>query len=313
MKLTIANMARGALASVALLSLGACADSSLPSSTRMQLGAPAYAPRGYVKFCERRPDQCGLPTPMQPLQRASLERQLIQQQWANIFDLKPTSIRTAANPAVLISDNHTPVIDPAAATLQGGAEAALDALTPQLLLDTEASTQSASVSPLSPPGPPMLGLEVLTHPAEASSVVVRATPLVWDVINGINQSINARIKPMEDEEAFGQVDYWTLPLSDGPRAVGNCKHYALEKRKALVEAGFSVDALSIAIVETPWGETHAVLVVSTDQGDYILDNLTPWIKAWREVSYHWIERQVPGQPLRWAMLAPPTKLPQPVS
>jgi predicted transglutaminase-like cysteine proteinase len=45
---------------------------------------------------------------------------------------------------------------------------------------------------------------------------------------------------------------------------------------------------------------HAVLIVSTDQGDYVLDNLSPWIKGWQDVNYTWIERQVPGQPLRWA-------------
>ena len=48
------------------------------------------------------------------------------------------------------------------------------------------------------------------------------------------------------------------------------------------------------------GKCHAVLIVGTDQGDYVLDNLSPWIKGWQEVNYTWIERQVPGKPLRWA-------------
>jgi predicted transglutaminase-like cysteine proteinase len=143
------------------------------------------------------------------------------------------------------------------------------------------------------------------EPARATQgrYAIHLTPMVWAALNGVNQSINARIRPMSDQQAWGVADYWNLPLSDGPRPVGDCKDYALEKRKALVEAGFSVDALSLAIVRTGWGETHAVLIVGTDEGDYVLDNLSPWVKGWEAVNYTWIERQTPGQPLRWAALA----------
>jgi predicted transglutaminase-like cysteine proteinase len=139
-----------------------------------------------------------------------------------------------------------------------------------------------------------------TEATVAKVAALHMTPLVWQALNGVNQSVNAKIRPMDDQQAFGVADYWTLPLSDGPRPVGNCKHYVLEKRKALVDAGFSPDVLSIAIVKTGRGEVHAVLIVGTDQGDFVMDNLTYEIKAWRDVRYTWIERQTPGKPLRWA-------------
>lgn len=82
-------------------------------------------------------------------------------------------------------------------------------------------------------------------------------------------------------EAFGVDDHWTLPLDVGGRATGNGKHYVLEKRRALVEAGVSKNALSIAVVRTPRRETHAVLLVQTDRGEVVIENLTPEMLPWR--------------------------------
>ena len=64
-------------------------------------------------------------------------------------------------------------------------------------------------------------------------------------------------------------------------------------------------ALSLAVVLTPRGERHAVLVLSTDRGDYVLDSLTPWIVPWRQSGYRWLERQVAGARDHWVMVADP--------
>lgn len=281
-------------AAAALLSLSACAETSMPTSTPMQLGAAAYAPQGYIRFCERRPDQCGLPSPIAEADRVRLERVLNQQQWANVFNLQPTATAPKASPAELeMKTESVDILDFSSLSFYSSSE---DMEVTQRMSDAaDPSPTNAAVSTLSDP------------PAVRSrgKTTLHMTPMVWAALNGINQSINGRIRPMTDREAFGVADYWTLPLSDEQRPVGNCKHYALEKRKSLVEAGFSADALSLAIVKTGWGEVHAVLVVDTDQGDYVLDNLSPWIKGWQEVRYSWIERQAPGEPLRWAALATP--------
>jgi hypothetical protein len=98
------------------------------------------------------------------------------------------------------------------------------------------------------------------------------------------------------------LDRWATPLAQGDQ-YGDCEDYVLEKRRALIAAGVPEDALSIAVATTTWGESHAVLLVTTDQGDYVLDSLTPWILPWRKASLTWRERQVAGAPFRWAMVS----------
>ena len=128
---------------------------------------------------------------------------------------------------------------------------------------------------------------------------LRLSPELAAEIGEVNVAINRAIKPRTDMEAFGVDNYWTLPLSDGPRAEGNCKHYALEKRRRLIDDGVPSNALSLAIVVTPQSEVHAVLVVSTDQGDVVMDNLTDEVLDWRRTGYRWLVRQTPGAPLHW--------------
>ena len=72
---------------------------------------------------------------------------------------------------------------------------------------------------------------------------LRLSPELAAEIGEVNVAINRAIKPRTDMEAFGIDNYWTLPLSDGPRAEGNCKHYALEKRRRLIDDGVPSNAL----------------------------------------------------------------------
>jgi predicted transglutaminase-like cysteine proteinase len=128
---------------------------------------------------------------------------------------------------------------------------------------------------------------------------LRLSPELAAEIGEVNVTINRAIKPRTDMEAFGADNYWGLPLSDGPRAEGNCKDYVLEKRRRLIDDGVASSALSIAILVTPQNEVHAVLVVSTDQGDVVMDNLTDAVRPWRRTGYRWLARQTPGDPLHW--------------
>jgi hypothetical protein len=52
------------------------------------------------------------------------------------------------------------------------------------------------------------------------------------------------------------------------------------------------------------GEGHAVLTVTTDHGDLILDNKQAVVKAWYETPYRYIKRQSPNDPLIWVNLSP---------
>jgi len=81
----------------------------------------------------------------------------------------------------------------------------------------------------------------------------------------------------------------------------DCVGYVLAKREALIRAGIPANALSPAVVRTRGGVVHAVLIVTTTEGDQVLDNLSPYVELWRHVDYEWIKRQVPtGDGLRWA-------------
>lgn len=136
-------------------------------------------------------------------------------------------------------------------------------------------------------------------PGWAPKPILTYTPDLLSRLTAIDRDINARIIPATDEDAFGASDVWALPLSEGRGSRGNCKHYVLEKRRALIKQGVPAAALSIAVVRTPQGVTHAVLLVSTDRDEFVLDNLSPWVVPWRKAGYTWLVRQAPGHASDW--------------
>lgn len=118
------------------------------------------------------------------------------------------------------------------------------------------------------------------------------------LLNSVNRQVNQAIVPAADRAQGRASDIWSLPIEDGVRA-GDCEDYVLEKRRALAAQGLPLAALSIAVVRTRAGETHAVLVVDTDAGDLVLDNRSNWLAPWHEVGYRWIKRQDPSDPAKW--------------
>ncbi|MQB04970.1 hypothetical protein DXT91_12730 [Agrobacterium tumefaciens] len=110
----------------------------------------------------------------------------------------------------------------------------------------------------------------------------------------INAEINTSI--IYTSEADGQ-DEWNLnPAS------GDCDDYAVTKRQRLLRAGWPSGALRIATARTPTGIGHAVLVVSTSQGDLVLDNRTNVVKPWKAVDLKWIKIQSHDNPRVWLKL-----------
>jgi predicted transglutaminase-like cysteine proteinase len=86
----------------------------------------------------------------------------------------------------------------------------------------------------------------------------------------VNDTVNHTMRARNDVG----VDNWTVGGGSG-----DCEDFALTKRAALIGQGLSASALRIAYVKTRSGEDHAVLVVHTNRGDYVLDNLTSQIKT----------------------------------
>jgi len=128
------------------------------------------------------------------------------------------------------------------------------------------------------------------------------THALLSLLDKVNLGVNRAIRYVPDQQLYGDEDYWHLALTPGGKAEGDCKDYVLEKRRALIAAGVPTGALSIAIARTGWGETHAVLLVSTDKGELVLDSLSSWVQPWTKVRYQWMERQAPGRQLSWVSI-----------
>jgi predicted transglutaminase-like cysteine proteinase len=132
------------------------------------------------------------------------------------------------------------------------------------------------------------------------------TPERRALLSSVNRRINAAMIATTDQQAFGQNEYWAMPLT-GPdrqanrgRPLADCEDFALEKREALIRAGIPVDSLYLAVGHTERLGRHAVLVVATDQGDLVLDNLNDWVLGWERTGYTWLSRQISTSMLDWA-------------
>jgi predicted transglutaminase-like cysteine proteinase len=125
---------------------------------------------------------------------------------------------------------------------------------------------------------------------------VRLTKAALAQINRINRAVNAAIEPMTNLAHWGtMLDHWDYPV-DGK---GDCKVYALYKRKMLIDAGFPRQALLMTVVKDLEGEGHAILTVKTDRGEFVLDNLTDDVRAWDANGYTYIKRQAQDDPNVW--------------
>ena len=103
----------------------------------------------------------------------------------------------------------------------------------------------------------------------------------------VNNWVNQTIKPLTDLEHWGVVERWSYP-NDG---YGDCEDYVLLKRRMLIESGWPREALLVAVVRDKKEEGHAVLTVTTDKGDYVLDNQTEHILLWSKTGYRFVKRQ----------------------
>jgi predicted transglutaminase-like cysteine proteinase len=138
-----------------------------------------------------------------------------------------------------------------------------------------------------------------TLPSSASAPRAVLDGLRLEELESVNSLVNKMIRPVSDIELYGQREYWTYPVMEG-----DCEDYVLLKRRMLIARGWPVSALLITVVRDEDGEGHAVLTVTTDRGDLILDNKQSVIKAWYETPYRYIKRQSPEDPLIWVALSP---------
>jgi len=121
----------------------------------------------------------------------------------------------------------------------------------------------------------------------------------WNDLKTINNFANTTVEPVSDMKLYNVVEHWTYPKNQG-----DCEDYVLLKRKKLMMMGWPAEALLITVLRDENNEGHAVLTVSTDQGDFILDNRVDEILPWTETDYTYYKRQSQTDPRRWVSLRP---------
>ncbi len=126
-----------------------------------------------------------------------------------------------------------------------------------------------------------------------------------DQIAAVNDYINY-VSYVEDSRNYGTSDKWATPIEFLAKG-GDCEDFAIAKYASLRALGFSTDQLRIAIVQDKIKNIpHAVLIVYTEQGTYVLDNQDKRLRSSAEVTrykpvfsinatYWWLHRVPSGK------------------
>jgi predicted transglutaminase-like cysteine proteinase len=161
---------------------------------------------------------------------------------------------------------------------------------------------AASRMPLGPSTNPPMGA-VLFCEANSSECLPQAkgrpqqvamTPQRWDQLRSVQIAVDREIVPQATAD---------IAWHYAQNGAGGCVQYALEKRRRLLSLGWPAAALGLATVVTPQNNRHLVLVVATNDGDWVLDNLRADLARWEDLPYHWRERQLGASLRDWVRVA----------
>jgi predicted transglutaminase-like cysteine proteinase len=145
-----------------------------------------------------------------------------------------------------------------------------------------------------------------THKAECnpytmgeklSSARMAMSPDRWNMLYQVNTYANGKIIPVSDQELYGEPERWVYPVN-----AGDCEDFVLMKKRELEKLGVAPQNLQITVVLDERDEGHAVLTVSTEEGDYILDNRRNDILLWNDTNYTFLKRQSAKSPRSWVAL-----------
>lgn len=112
------------------------------------------------------------------------------------------------------------------------------------------------------------------------------------LLEKINREVNASIRFMAEDDL--NADTWTLSPAEG-----DCDDYAATKRKLLAAAGVPRGAMRAAFVRTAKETNHVFLIVSTAQGDFVLDNDTDEVYALERAMITRLSVQDAADPKKW--------------
>jgi predicted transglutaminase-like cysteine proteinase len=119
----------------------------------------------------------------------------------------------------------------------------------------------------------------------------------WNLLYQVNTYVNGKVTPVSDQDLYGEPEHWAYPTD-----AGDCEDYLLLKKRYLEGLGFPPEALLITVVLDEKNEGHAVLTVTTNGGDFVLDNRRNEILRWSDTHYTYLKRQSPSDPRQWVAL-----------
>lgn len=118
------------------------------------------------------------------------------------------------------------------------------------------------------------------------------------IARNINSAVNRSIRPVSDTTQYGMEEFWTVPLS----GKGDCEDYSIMKKLQLIKSGVQGSDLLLAQVFTSSLEPHVVLVLRSESGDYVLDNLETSIRHWKQTGYTFVKMQRPEDKAAWDVI-----------
>lgn len=114
---------------------------------------------------------------------------------------------------------------------------------------------------------------------------------VREQLRGVNRFFNERIRFGEDQDIWGQPDYWATPVESLGKARGDCEDYSIGKYVSLRILGVPNEQLRLIYVRARIGgrhssisQAHMVLgyYPSSDAEPLILDNLVGEVRPANE-------------------------------
>jgi predicted transglutaminase-like cysteine proteinase len=146
------------------------------------------------------------------------------------------------------------------------------------------------------------------EPEQCAAGVVAAAPESLSagslkLLRRVNADVNRHVVQAEDLETTGMEDRWQRP-----NGVGDCEDLAIEKRARLIEQGFPADRLFLAVAFRRGFGLHTLLIARLDDGDRVLDSLSPHVMPWGKVGYRWLRQQSPVDPLVWRRVGEPLRM-----
>lgn len=94
----------------------------------------------------------------------------------------------------------------------------------------------------------------------------------WKIITDVQKEATRSIQWRSDKDVWGVLEKWDFPRDSGRYMVEDCDGISLWKMRELISKGIPEEVLLLTICRTETNEGHAVLCITTDRGDFILDN-----------------------------------------